>query len=684
MASQPALREHLTVIPLDLPPRVRALKRGPGSVYWYYVLWQRELSRAARQLHARVGFDVAHHVTFANDWLPCGLADVGVPLVWGPVGGASRLPLRALRPWLGARGTATEIVRGFSTGLARRLFGDRTARRAAVVVAQNPDVARRFKRSRNVVVEPNAALQVPPRGPLDPGAPVAFFVARLLAWKGGRLAIDAIADSRLRDWRLEIFGTGYERRQLERRAQKAGIADRVTFHGHRPRSEVLAAQSRATALLFPSMHDQAGWAVAEASAAGIPVVCLPLGGPPVLADRNGIIVELGRDLPAAIATALLNARERGGEPHERWAPERLPALVEDWYALARDRSPAKRPLRILESFPAPRSTTNPYIVQLASTLASTPGLAISTYSPRRALFGRYDVFHVHWPENLVGGHRRIGRVARRAHTTILCARLALTRTPVVRTWHNLERPEQLGRIDHALLDALDRLTVLRIRLNDSTDPGSHRVVTIPHGHYRDWFSAFERARPTPGRIAYAGLVRSYKGVDDLIRAFTSTNRPDVSLAITGKPLDHAHGEALRALAHGDDRVSFDLRYVDEADLVHALSSSELVALPYRHLHNSGAVLAALSLDRPVLVPDTEVTRRLAREVGDDWVIRYSGDVDGATLLSSLDRAHTLANRPGPDLSLRSWETAGTDHRAAFRAATEIKRDTSCRRRPAAP
>lgn len=333
--ARPELRDSITVVPLDLSSRTLALKRGRAGVYWYYMLWQRALRRRARELHQQIGFDVAHHVTFANDWLPCGLADLGVPLVWGPVGGASRMPLRRVWRWLGPRGLITELVRIGATGVPRLLWGDRTARRASVVVAQNDDVGRRFRRATRVVIEPNAAFVASPRPSSPADQPTALFVARLLAWKGGRIALEALADPRLQTWRLEIFGTGYELEHLQKRARRLGIADRVTFHGHRPRAEVLEAHARATALVFPSMHDQAGWAAAEASASGVPVVCLPLGGPPLLAERNAVIVPLDGDLARGTATALLEAGRRGGTPHQRWSPSRLTALVDDWYATAR-------------------------------------------------------------------------------------------------------------------------------------------------------------------------------------------------------------------------------------------------------------------------------------------------------------------------------------------------------------
>ncbi len=60
-----------------------------------------------------------------------------------------------------------------------------------------------------------------------------------------------------------------------------------------------------------------------------------------------------------------------------------------------------------------------------------------------------------------------------------------------------------------------------------------------------------------------------------------------------------------------------------------------MVLPYREMHNSGAALTALSLNRPVLVPDNEVNRELAEEVGPGWVFRYDGELTGRHLLDAL-------------------------------------------------
>jgi glycosyltransferase involved in cell wall biosynthesis len=351
LARDPELAQNLTVEYLDLSQRVLARKRRASDVYWYYVLWQRALARRAAELHTAAPFDVGHHVTFANDWLPCGLVRVrNLPVVWGPVGGATVVPLRLVR-WLGLRGAATELVRVLLTAPLRAAWGDAAARRATVVVAQNETVARRFRRARHVVVEPNAALDddlsqragaTHANGPAGESARRilrAVFVGRLIGLKGGRLAIEALA--RTPGWELHLYGDGYERPTLERLAGRRGVTDRVVFHGHRPRAEVLDAVARCDAMLFPSMHDQAGWAAAEASALGRPVVCLPLGGVPLMAGVNARLADLQGDVVGHLAARLAEAATLRGTSSDRWSAARLPDVVERLYRTTRSGSSAE-------------------------------------------------------------------------------------------------------------------------------------------------------------------------------------------------------------------------------------------------------------------------------------------------------------------------------------------------------
>jgi glycosyltransferase involved in cell wall biosynthesis len=335
-----------------------------------------------------------------------------------------------------------------------------------------------------------------------------------------------------------------------------------------------------------------------------------------------------------------------------------------------------RPLRVLQSFPEPRPTTNPYLVMLRQALDEVPGVQVETFTWRRALAGRYDVFHVHWPEILVSGRDPLRTAARQVLFAVLLLRLRLRRTAVVRTVHNLRPHQERSGVAAWLLRQAERGTSAHVRLNDRT-PATEGVpgVTIAHGHYRAWFERHPHRDPRPGHLVFAGLIRPYKNVPGLVEAFSgaAADDPGLTLHVAGAPGSAETGAEVRAAAGDGDRIRLTLRHLDDAELVAAVTEAELVVLPYRDMHNSGAALLALSLDRPVLVPDNEVTAELAAEVGPGWVHRYGGELAAETLRRALAAAREEHRAPRPDLSRREWGGAAADHVAVYRQAQERAR-----------
>jgi len=93
----------------------------------------------------------------------------------------------------------------------------------------------------------------------------------------------------------------------------------------------LAAMHEADVLLLPSMHDSAGWVVGEAAAAGIPTVCLRLGGPATMVRRSGgAAVPPRPDVVEGLSTAV---KQSVGMEIVRgaWTHDRLPGLADSWY-----------------------------------------------------------------------------------------------------------------------------------------------------------------------------------------------------------------------------------------------------------------------------------------------------------------------------------------------------------------
>lgn len=334
-----------------------------------------------------------------------------------------------------------------------------------------------------------------------------------------------------------------------------------------------------------------------------------------------------------------------------------------------------RPLRVMQSFGPPRATSNPYVHMLDEALDATPGVEHLRFDRRRALFGRLDAIQFHWPETLFGTGSGAKGLARRAFAAALRARLSLGGVAVIRTVHNVELPKDVSPWQRRYLEWVERRTDHRIVLNDLTElpPGSGSTL-IPHGHYRDWFADVERIEAAPSTLGFVGLVRRYKGVEDLIRAFreTTATAPDLRLRIAGNPTSAGIAEEIRAEAAEDSRIELDLRYLSEPDFARAVMSSTGIVLPYRFMHNSGTVLAALSLDRPVLVPRNAVNEQLSDEVGPGWITMFDGDLTASDLPAFADSL-TTPPPAGPDLAARNWDRAGIAHREAFERAVAHRR-----------
>ncbi|MGI9822618.1 glycosyltransferase [Agromyces sp. Marseille-Q5079] len=319
-------------------------------------------------------------------------------------------------------------------------------------------------------------------------------------------------------------------------------------------------------------------------------------------------------------------------------------------------------IRVLHTLAAPDGTTR-YVDHMIGSAA--PDVQILTFSWGRALFGRYDLLHVHWPEYLVRHRTHVGAFAKAIALRLLLARLVLLHTPIVRTVHNVMPHEHGSARERNLLEALDRRTSLWIRLNPTTElPVGVRSVNIPHGHYRSVYPGADH-EPVAGRILQFGLLRPYKGVEALIRAFRELDDSSTSLRIVGKPYSPSYERLICALSSGTPAISTKLEFVPDAELAEEIRQAELVVLPYVEMHNSGAILVALSLGRPVLAPRTHANVVLAEEVGDGWISFFTDSLEPGALELALLAARSSERSAAPDLSARDWSIVGQRHRDAY-------------------
>ncbi len=273
----------------------------PGNVY--YLLWQQKLLSVAQQLHQKVGFDLAHHVTFGRYWSPSGVRNLGIPFIWGPVGAAEYAPPAFLSE-LPLRDRAFEFIRDSVRTISHRDPALCATARAATIgigVTREDCQALRDLGVRCVEQLAQTALTddeltsfdsfpPPPSGPFR-----AICLGRLLHWKGFYLAIRAFAIFARQDPEAELWivGGGPFRRELEKTAAQTGMVSRIRFCGHLPHDETMDKLAQSHVLIHPALHDNFPAVCLEAMAAGRPVVCLDLGGP-----ASQVTAETRRPPPA--------------------------------------------------------------------------------------------------------------------------------------------------------------------------------------------------------------------------------------------------------------------------------------------------------------------------------------------------------------------------------------------------
>jgi glycosyltransferase involved in cell wall biosynthesis len=150
-----------------------------------------------------------------------------------------------------------------------------------------------------------------------PDAVVAVSVGRLAAEKSVALLVEAFARAAAREPRLRLMlvGGGPAEAGLRERAAAPDLAGRVAITGRLPRHEALALARGADLFAFASRTETQGLVLAEALAAGLPVLAVagPGVGDSVRDGVDGMVLPGGSDgeIGARLAEALADLAGNG-------------------------------------------------------------------------------------------------------------------------------------------------------------------------------------------------------------------------------------------------------------------------------------------------------------------------------------------------------------------------------------
>ena len=281
----------------DCPFLLRWIKQKTRIILPYYFCWQIGDFFVALKLHKEQSFDLIHHITFASvrhfSWM--WLID-DIPFILGPIGGGETSPFR-LRFKNGLVFFVTECIRDINLFLLKfdPTFYLPLAKAQLVLVSTHDTyklVPKRFhaktKCHSQIGLPNDTSKDTLNRRYIASRREKILFVGRHVPYKGIVLALDSFRCSLNRNPSLTmtLVGSGRQTEQLKKYAIKRGINANLSWVRWQKSESMPDIYKSHGILLFPSLHDSAGFVVLEALKYGLPVICLKLGGPGTIVNKN--------------------------------------------------------------------------------------------------------------------------------------------------------------------------------------------------------------------------------------------------------------------------------------------------------------------------------------------------------------------------------------------------------------
>ncbi len=256
-----------------------------------YARFSKEILPVGRELHQRVRFDLAHHLTLTSWRIPCSLWKLGIPLVFGPVGGNEFLPWRFFSI-LSTSAKCFELARKFSSTISRFSPSVRACiRHAAHVFAANAETESLMiqLRGTRAGVSRLLAYSHPDASPTAPSVPKKSATGPLRLFAGGSLdgrkgvalALHALARAKSRGvkFHYRYGGKGPEFPRLQQLVIQLGLQNEVRLGDSLSGKDYQEELNAAHIYLLPSLRDSFGVTLAEAMLAGCVPIVADCGGP---------------------------------------------------------------------------------------------------------------------------------------------------------------------------------------------------------------------------------------------------------------------------------------------------------------------------------------------------------------------------------------------------------------------
>lgn len=291
---------HLHFYYYDCSGWMRKAKKLPNGIFIYYKKWQTEILPVVKKIVYEKNIEIIHHVTFNEFRTPGKLWSLGVPFVWGPIGGGQFYSPVFKNAYFKKSDIIKENIRNVINCLTLRYSNDirQAVRKAAAILIADQSTEKLMPKTRNYIrlletgydVNRNKIKSYITKGEKDIKL---LWVGGIWPRKGLKLLIDALGNSHFRSFQLDIIGTGNDRQQCEDLVASYGMTERVRFLGALPYNEVNEYYDEVDVFVFTSLRDTSGNVVLEAMAHGLPVIALNHHGVgEIVTQETGTLIDI--------------------------------------------------------------------------------------------------------------------------------------------------------------------------------------------------------------------------------------------------------------------------------------------------------------------------------------------------------------------------------------------------------
>jgi glycosyltransferase involved in cell wall biosynthesis len=267
------------------------LNASSKTIYLHYYLWRKKAARVALQLHRKMNFDVAHHVTYGSFQQGTFLWKLkNTRIIFGPVGGGQEA-MPAFKEYFG-QAWRIERLRSLISKWSIRFSNNlkNTVSRSHHILVTNQDTANIVQKIKtgqsdnvHLILDNAIPLSMQHIEYIDrkPGKQLnLLWVGRMLPRKGLNLILHALSlvpDEV--DYTFTIVGGGEMYQFLDGWIKQYNLnPKRLRILGQIPFNEVIRHYEQADVFIFCSLRDSCPAQLNEAMAFGLPVITLDIHG----------------------------------------------------------------------------------------------------------------------------------------------------------------------------------------------------------------------------------------------------------------------------------------------------------------------------------------------------------------------------------------------------------------------